>query len=70
MKCITPEEGQIILQDVHIGVCESHTGAKSLMGKMYRQWFLCPTAMSDADSIVCRREGCQFFACQKHVSSH
>jgi hypothetical protein len=24
MKCITPEEEQIILQGVHVGVCESH----------------------------------------------
>jgi hypothetical protein len=35
-KCITPKEGQIILQDVHAGVYRSHTGAKSLMGKTYR----------------------------------
>jgi hypothetical protein len=34
MKCITPE-GQIILQDVHVGVYGSHAGAKSLMGKTY-----------------------------------
>jgi hypothetical protein len=61
MKCITPKEGQIILQDIHTGVCRSHAGAKSLMGKMYRQGFFWLTAMSDA--IVCRCEGCQFFAC-------
>jgi hypothetical protein len=39
MKCITPEEGQIILQDVHVGVYGSHTGAKSLVGKIYQQGF-------------------------------
>jgi hypothetical protein len=36
MKCITPEEGQIILQDIHAGVCRSHADAKLLMGKTYR----------------------------------
>jgi transposase InsO family protein len=30
-----------------------------------------PTTMSDADSLVCRCEGCQFFfSHQKHVPSH
>jgi hypothetical protein len=62
MKCIT-SEGQIILQDVHAGVCETHAGAKSLMGKAYRQGFFWLTIVSDADSIVRRCEGCQFFAC-------
>jgi hypothetical protein len=70
MKCITPEEGQIILQDIHVGVYGCHTSVKSLVGKMYRQGFFWLTTVSDADSIVCRCEGCQFFARQKYVSSH
>jgi hypothetical protein len=36
MKCITPDEGCTILQDINIGVCGSHMGARSLMGKAYR----------------------------------
>jgi hypothetical protein len=39
MKCITPEEEQIIMQDIHTRVCGSHVGAKSLVGKTYRQGF-------------------------------
>jgi hypothetical protein len=70
MKCITLEEGQIIMLDVHVGVYGSHAGAKSLVGKTYRQGFFWPTAVFDVDSIVRRCEGCQFFAHQKHVSSH
>jgi hypothetical protein len=70
MKCITLEEGQIILQDVHVGVCGSHTGAKSLMDKTYRQGFFWLITVSDADSIVRWCEGCQFFARQKHMPSH
>jgi hypothetical protein len=37
MKCITPDKACSILQDIHAGVCDSHVGAKSLMGKTYRQ---------------------------------
>jgi hypothetical protein len=59
-----------MLQDVHVGVYESHAGAKSLMGKTYWQGFFWPTAESDADSLVRWCEGCQFFARQKHMSSH
>jgi hypothetical protein len=70
MKCITLEEGQIILQDIHVGVYGTHTGAKSLLGKAYMHGFFWLIAVSDADSIVRRCEGCQFFDRQKHVSSH
>jgi hypothetical protein len=70
MKCITPEEEHVILQDIHAGIYGSHAGAKSLVGKTYRQGFFWPTIVSDTDSIVCRCEGCQFFTCQKHVMSH
>jgi hypothetical protein len=48
----------------------SHTGDRSHVGKAYRQGFFWPTAVSDVDSLVHRCEGCQFFTCQKHVSSH
>jgi hypothetical protein len=70
MKCVTLEEGRVILQDIHAEACRSYVGAKSLMDKMYQQGFFWPTVVSNADSIVHRREGCKFFACQKHVSSH
>jgi hypothetical protein len=36
MKCITLDEGCAILQDVHVGICGNHTGARTLMGKAYR----------------------------------
>jgi hypothetical protein len=34
------------------------------------QGFFWPTAVSDADYLVRRCEGCQFFTRQKHVLSH
>jgi hypothetical protein len=70
MKCITLDEGCTILQDIQIGMCDSHAGARSLVGKSYRQGFFWHTAVPDADSIVRRCDGCQFFARQKHISSH
>jgi transposase InsO family protein len=70
MKCITPDAGCAILQDSHIGICGSHTCARSLVGKAYSQGFFWPTVVSNADSFVHQCEGCQFFTRQKHVPSH
>jgi hypothetical protein len=70
MKCSTPDEGCCILQDIHAGICGTHMGARSLVGKVYRQGFFWHTAMSDTNSLVRRCEGCQFFARQRHMSSH
>jgi hypothetical protein len=58
MKSITLDEGWIILQDICASVCGSHVGARSLMGKTYRQEFFWPTAVFDADSLIRRCEGC------------
>jgi hypothetical protein len=70
MKCITLDEGCVILQDIHARICGSHAGARLLVGKTYRQGFYWPTTVSDADSLVHWCEGCQFFARYKHVLSH
>jgi hypothetical protein len=70
MKCITPDEGCAILEVIHTGICASHVGAMYLVGKAYRQGFFWPTAVFDANSLVCRCEGSQFFTRQKDISSH
>jgi hypothetical protein len=70
MKCITPDEGCSILQDIHAGVCGGHGSARLLVDKTYRQGFFWPIAVSDSNSLVRWCEGCQFFALQKHVLSH
>jgi hypothetical protein len=67
MRCIPPEEGYSILQDIHSGICGNHAGARTLVGKAYRQGSYWPTTVSDADSPVRRCEGCQYFAHQKHI---
>jgi hypothetical protein len=58
MKCITPDEGFTVLQDIHTGICGSHMGARSLMDMAYRQGFFWATVVSDTDSLVHRCQGC------------
>jgi hypothetical protein len=39
MKCISREEGIELLEDVHKGVCGSHSSWRSIVGKAFRHGF-------------------------------
>jgi hypothetical protein len=41
LRCIAKVEGQEILQEVHIGICGGHIGARALAAKVMRQGFYC-----------------------------
>jgi hypothetical protein len=70
MKCVTKEEGCDILWEIHEGVCGNHAASRMLVGKAYRAGFWWPTAVSDAEDLVCRCQNCQFFGKQTHVPVH
>jgi len=70
MKCITAEEGKEILHEAHEGTCRNHTASRTLVGKVFRLGFYWPTALSDAELIVKRCPGCQYFAKQSHLPTH
>ena len=36
IKCITPEEGQKILEKIHSGCCGNHVASRTLVGKAFR----------------------------------
>jgi hypothetical protein len=36
LQCIPTGEGYYILQDIHSGICGSHAGVRTLVGKAYR----------------------------------
>ena len=36
LKCITREEGSMLLSDIHEGVCGSHLSYRTLVGKAFR----------------------------------
>ena len=70
MKCVTLEEGKDILREIHEGVCGNHAASRTLVGKAYRSGFFWPTAVSDAEDLVRRCPGCQFFGKKTHVPAH
>ena len=52
--CVSPEEGQEILREIHEGDCGHHAGSKSLVAKAFRHGFYWLTAHADAEDLVSR----------------
>jgi hypothetical protein len=57
-KCITQEEGEKLLLEIHAGSCGNHAASRNLVGKAFRAGFYWPSAIADAEALVRRCEGC------------
>jgi hypothetical protein len=64
MKCVPREEGKDILEEIHKGVCDNHASSRTLVSKAFRRAFYWPAALSDAEELVRRCQGWQYFAKQ------
>jgi hypothetical protein len=70
MKCVPREEGKGILEEIHKGVCGNHASSHTLVSKAFRRAFYWSTALGDAEELVRRCQGCQYFAKQQHVPAY
>jgi hypothetical protein len=61
-RCVTPQEGQEILKDIHAGVCGHHASSMAIAAKAFCAGFYWLTAIEDAKDIVRKCEACQRFA--------
>jgi hypothetical protein len=52
LKCVSPEEGNYILREIHEGICGSHSGARVLAHKAVRAGFYWPNMTKDSMAIV------------------
>jgi hypothetical protein len=52
MKCISKDEDNQLLQDIHNGVCGAHSSWCSIVGKAFRHGFYWPIAKDDVMEIV------------------
>ena len=59
MKCVPTDQGKLLLLEVHARIYEHHAAPRSLVRKAFRHW---PTTLHDAEEVVRRCEGCQFYA--------
>jgi hypothetical protein len=62
LHCISREEGQQILSEVHAGVCRGHIRAGALAAKVLRQGFYCLAMIDNAAKLVSTCEACQRFS--------
>jgi ribonuclease HI len=58
-RCVTPQEGQEILKDIHAGVCGHHASSRAIVAKAFRAGFYWLIAIEDAKDIVKKCEACQ-----------
>jgi hypothetical protein len=59
-RCVTPQEGQQILKNIHAGACGHHASSRAITAKAFRAGFYWLTAIEDAKDIVRRCEVCRF----------
>ncbi|XP_057452245.1 uncharacterized protein LOC130744069 [Lotus japonicus] len=62
LRCVTRDEADRIMFEVHEGVCASHVGGRSLAAKVLRAGFYWPPLKSDCMDYVKKCEKCQVYA--------
>ena len=50
--CLTPEQGQYVLAELHEGICRNHPGGRTLAHRAHTQGYYWPTMKSDAADYV------------------
>jgi hypothetical protein len=65
--CISPNEGRQILEEIHSEDCGHHAASRALVAKAFRHGFFWLTAKADAESIIEKCKGYQFYARQPLV---
>ena len=59
LKCLTPEQGQYVLAELHEGICENHPRGRTLAHRAHTQGYYWPTMKSDAIDYVKKCDPCQ-----------
>ena len=59
LRCLVPEEGTRVLEELHEGKCSNHIKSQSLYIKALRLRYYWPTMKADAKALVQRYERCQ-----------
>ena len=62
LRCLSPDEANYVLREVHKGACGNHSGARSLIHKVVRAGYYWPTIQVDAKAYVKVCDQCQRFS--------
>ncbi|BFG26055.1 hypothetical protein CerSpe_123290 [Prunus speciosa] len=58
LRCMTLQQGNYVLREIHEGACGDHSGARSLAFKTIRQGYYWPTLHADATTLVQKCDQC------------
>ena len=61
LKCVDEDETKYILEEIHQGVFGDHAGPRSLVSKVIRTGYFCPTMQMDAVELIKKCDKCQRF---------
>ncbi|KAK8948470.1 hypothetical protein KSP39_PZI005589 [Platanthera zijinensis] len=61
-RCVAEREVHKILEEVHSGECGSHSGSRTLEGRIVRQGYFWPTLGQDAAEFAKKCHKCQLYA--------
>ncbi|XP_014506155.1 uncharacterized protein LOC106765899 [Vigna radiata var. radiata] len=61
LKCVSKDESEYVMQELHEGICGRHGGGRSLRARALRAGFYWPTMEKDCQAFVVK-----CLACQKH----
>ena len=59
LKCLTLEQGQYVLAELHEGICGNHPGGRTLAHRAHTQGYYWPTMKTDAVDYVKKCDPCQ-----------
>ena len=61
LRCLGTKEADYVMKEVHEGICENHSGSRSLVHKLVRAGYYWPTMQKDAEAYVRACDKCQRF---------
>uniref|UniRef100_A0A151UDR6 Gypsy retrotransposon integrase-like protein 1 n=1 Tax=Cajanus cajan TaxID=3821 RepID=A0A151UDR6_CAJCA len=61
LKCLTTPQAAYVIEEIHIGICGMHSGARSMATRVLRAGYYWPTLKSDFQDYVQRCKECQQF---------
>ena len=66
LLCVPPETIESLLEELHEGICRSHTGGRSLVHRAITQGYWWPNMQREAQEYVEKCDQCQRFAPNIH----
>ena len=62
LRCLSHDEADYVMREVHERICKNHSGARSLVHKLIRAGYYWPTMLKDAQAYFKTCYKCQRFS--------